>query len=253
MPGWSRDEIAASLVSVMDAHSHTHDTEAEDRRWLAATWPFVRAGLPDPPGRVIEIGCGGLGGFIFDLGHAGYDAVGVDPEAPVGRCFRRVEFERYDGPRPVDAIIACTSLHHVADLNVAVGKIAEALVPDGVLVVVEWAHELFDEATARWCFDRLSHDGDTFLHHHRDAWAESGAPWSTYFGQWARDEHGLHAWTEIEGALGTRFAADRVEQRPYYFPSLGISEDDEDAVINSGAIRAGAIRYVGRLRSQAPG
>lgn len=237
----------------MEAHGHNHDTEAEDRRWLAATWPFVRVSLPEPPGRVIEIGCGDLGGFVPDLRRAGYDAVGVDPEAPAGEWFRPVEFERYDGSGPVDAVIACTSLHHVAALDVAVDKIVEVLAPDGVVVVVEWAHELFDDATARWCFDRLSHDGDTFLHHHRDAWAETGLPWSTYFQQWARHEHGLHTWTEIEDALATRFTADRCEKRPYYFPSLGISEADEEAAIQSGTIHAGAIHYLGRLRSPAPG
>ncbi len=232
----------------MDGLSHTSDTEAADRRWLAATWPFVRASLPDPPGRVVEIGCGDLGGFVSDLQQAGYDAVGVDPEAPTGPSFRQVEFERYDSPRPIDAIIACTSLHHVGDLDLAVEKAAKALVPGGVLVVVEWAHELFDEATARWCFARLPHDGHTFLHHHRDAWAETGLPWSKYFRQWARHEHRLHTWTEIDRAIATRFTADQVEQKPYYFPTLGISEDDEVAAIQSEAIQAGAIRYLGRLR-----
>lgn len=239
-------------VNGMEAHGHAHDTEAEDRRWLAATWPFVRLSLPEPPGRVIEIGCGALGGFVPDLRRAGYDAVGVDPEAPEGESFRRVEFEGYDSSGAVDAVIACTSLHHVADLAVAVDKIAEVLAPDGVVLVVEWAHELFDDATARWCFDRLSHHGDTFLHHHRDAWAETGLPWSTYFQQWARHEHGLHTWTEIEDALATRFSADRVEKSPYYFPSLGISEADEAAAIQSGKIHAGAIHYLGRLRTPAP-
>jgi hypothetical protein len=37
--------------------------------------------------------------------------------------------------------------------------------------------------------------------------------------------------------------------RPYYFPPLGVSEDDEVAAIQSGAIRAGAVGYLGRLRS----
>jgi SAM-dependent methyltransferase len=230
----------------MDASSHTHDNEAADRRWLAATWPFVRASLPDPPGRVVEIGCGDLGGFVGDLRQAGYDAVGVDPEAPTGPCFRRVEFERYDGPRPVDAIVACTSLHHVADLDVAVDRAAEDLAPGGVLVVVEWAHELFDEATARWCFDRLPDDGDTYLHRHRGAWAGTGLPWSTYFGQWTREEHHLHTWDDIEKALETRFSAEQLERGPYFFATLGVDEDEEAAALRSGAIRPGAIRYVGR-------
>ena len=84
MPGCLGDDIASNPVTGMEAHGHNHDTEAEDRRWLAATWPFVRVSLPEPPGRVIEIGCGDLGGFVPDLRRAGYDAVGVDPEAPAG-------------------------------------------------------------------------------------------------------------------------------------------------------------------------
>lgn len=230
----------------MDASGHSSDTEAADRRWLAATLPFVLASLPQAPGRVVEIGCGDLGGFVPDLREAGYDAVGVDPEAPTGPSFHQVELERYDAPRPLDAIVACTSLHHVGDLHLAVDMAANDLARGGVLVVVEWAHERLDEATARWCFDRLPDEGDTFLHHQRDAWARSGLPWSTYFHQWARHEHRLHTWAEIEPVLATRFTADHVEQRPYYFATLGIDEEDEVTAIRSGAVRPGAVRYVGR-------
>lgn len=35
-----------------------------DERWLATLWPSVRAPLPAPPARVLEIGCGPLGGFV---------------------------------------------------------------------------------------------------------------------------------------------------------------------------------------------
>ena len=230
-------------------HSHSHDTEAADRRWLAATWPFVSGNLPSAPARVLEIGCGPLGGFVADLERTGYDAVGVDPEAPVGPSFRRVEFERYDDPAPVDVVIACTSLHHLADLDLAFDKLVDTLAPSGRVVVVEWAHELFDEATARWCFDRLPDDGDTFLHHHRDAWAESGRAWDDYFGQWAQQEHGLHPWAEVRRALSLRIEADQEEQVPYYFSTLGISEDEEVDAIRAGEILAGAVRYVGRRRT----
>jgi 2-polyprenyl-3-methyl-5-hydroxy-6-metoxy-1,4-benzoquinol methylase len=40
------------------------------------------AGLPAPPARVLEIGCGPLGGFVPMLRASGYDATGVDPRAP---------------------------------------------------------------------------------------------------------------------------------------------------------------------------
>jgi hypothetical protein len=88
-----------------------------DELWLAAGWPLVRAGLPAAPARVVEIGCGPLGGFVPVLRSAGYDAAGVDPEALEGPWYNRAEFERYEPPRPAHALVACTSLHHVADLG----------------------------------------------------------------------------------------------------------------------------------------
>src|SRR5690348_10904571 len=124
-----------------------------DDPWLAATWPFVRAHLPEPPADVVEIGCGPLGGFVPAMRAAGYQATGVDPEAPAGPEYRQTEFEDYAAPGPVAAIVACTSLHHVTGLGDVLDRIGAALVPGGPLVIVEWASERFDEATARWCFD----------------------------------------------------------------------------------------------------
>ena len=71
-----------------------------DERWLAALWPSVRAPLPAPPVRVLEIGCGPLGGFVPMLQASGYEATGIDPEAPAGAAFRRVGFEDYVPSRP---------------------------------------------------------------------------------------------------------------------------------------------------------
>ena len=43
-------------------HAHAAGGTSADGVWLAATWPFVRGQLPPPPGRVIELGCGPVGG-----------------------------------------------------------------------------------------------------------------------------------------------------------------------------------------------
>jgi len=71
--------------------------------WTAAIWRFVRTWLPDPPARVIELGCGPRGGFVPVLRREGYHAVGVDAEAP---GYHRVEFERYRPPERVHAVVA---------------------------------------------------------------------------------------------------------------------------------------------------
>ena len=50
-------------------------------RWLATLWPLVRTRLPAAPARVVEVGCGPLGGFVPMLRADGYDALGIDPPA----------------------------------------------------------------------------------------------------------------------------------------------------------------------------
>ena len=219
-------------------------------RWLAAVWPFVRAQLPPAPARVLEVGCGTLGGFVPALVADGYEAVGVDPEAPEGAHYRRVEVERYDPPGPLGCVVAATSLHHVADLDEVLDRLAGLLVPGGVLVVVEWAWERFDEPTARWCFARLvppaPGDEPTWLHHHQERWAASGQPWDHYFRGLATEE-GLHPGEAIVRGLDARFSRRLHAEGPHYFGDLaGTSQAEEQAAIDLGQIRAGGIRYVAR-------
>jgi SAM-dependent methyltransferase len=225
-----------------------------DERWLAANWLFVSAWLPAAPARVVEIGCGPLGGFVPMLQSAGYQATGVDPEAPAGPSYRKVEFERSEVPGPVDAVVACTSLHHVADLGVVLDLVNAVLVPGGVVMIVEWARERFDEATARWCFARLpepEQDHD-WLRHRQADWQQSGQSWDDYLRSWAEAE-GMHAGQDILNELEARFDSHPVTYGPYFFSDLaGTTEADEQAAIDAGLIRANRIQYVGRRSSRSP-
>lgn len=225
-----------------------------DERWLAANWPFVRAWLPAPPARVVEIGCGPLGGFVPALESAGYQATGVDPEAPAGPSYRNVEFERCEVPGPLDAVVACASLHHVADLGVVLDQVNAMLVRGGVVVIVEWAWERFDEATARWCFARLPTPGldhNWLLHRHAE-WQQSGQPWDAYLRSWAEAE-GMHAGQDVLDQLDARFDSRPVTYGPFFFPDLAdTSEADEQAAIDTGLIRAASIQYVGRRSNPTP-
>jgi SAM-dependent methyltransferase len=210
------------------------------------SWAFVRGQLPPAPARVLEIGCGSAGGFVPALRREGYDAIGVDPNAPAGPGFHRTLFERYEPSRPVDAVVASNSLHHVGDVGDAVGRIRDALQPGGIVVVVEWAWERFDDAAAQWCFARLSDEGEPgWLHRRRDDWAGSGRRWDEYFPAWA-DGHGLHPVQEVVRRLDARFTRRVYAEGPFFFPDLeGVTRDDEQAAIAVGEIRATGIRYVG--------
>ena len=217
-------------------------------RWLAAIWPIVHARLPAPPARVIELGCGPLGGFVPELRSSGYDAVGVDPQAPQGAGYHRVEFEQAELPAEADAIVASTSLHHVADPAEVLDRVAATLAPRGTLVVVEWAWEDFDEPTAEWCFSRLgSQEG--WLRRRRDGWLGSGEPWSTYLRGWAREER-LHSAMTLLGLLDERFECQELSRGPYLFADLAsTSAEDEQGAIDAGEIRAMRVDYVGRVKA----
>jgi SAM-dependent methyltransferase len=212
-------------------------------------WPVVRSRLPAPPARIVEVGCGPLGGFVPMLRSSGYEALGVDPAAPDEEDYRRVEFEQVELAREVDAIVASTSLHHVADPAEVIDRIASILAGGGTLVVVEWNWEEFDEQTADWCFERLGPDEEAgWLHHRRDEWLASGQPWSAYVREWAKEEQ-LHDAHTLIRLLDARFHREHLAHGPYFFPDLArTSEEDEQAAIEAGQIRATRLDYVGRPR-----
>ncbi len=220
----------------------------------------MRAQLPGPPVAVTELGCGPLGGFVPALRFAGYEAVGVDPHAPDGPWYRQAEFEQV-AAEPVGAVIACTSLHHVADVGSVLDRIKDSLVPGGVLVVVEWARERFDEATARWAEERLPPSADVghapeheHDHDHEDGWlagrcAEwraSGETWADYLRVWS-EGHGLHEAGAILREVRARFEVGPVAYGPYIFPDLAdVREADEQAAIDAGLIQPGRVQFAAR-------
>lgn len=223
--------------------------------WFDQMWQFIGPALPPAPASVMEIGCGRFGGFVPRLRAAGYDAVGVDPNAPEEAGYERVEFEQYRVPSPVGAVVACVSLHHVADLDVALDAIATAVAPGGTVAIIEWASERFDERTARWCFGHLAaispselEEKGTWLHHAREGFAESGLSWDGYLGAWKQEE-GLHRGEQVVRGLDQRFSRVSCVTGPYFFAELdGVSFGDEQAAIDAGLLEPVGIRYVGRAR-----
>ena len=218
--------------------------------WLAATWQFIGSQLPAPPATVVELGCGEAGGHIPTLTRLGYRATGVDPEAPQGPGYQRISFEDYRPGGPVDAVIASVSLHHANDLGEVLDHASEIISVGGVMLVIEWFSEDFDEATARWCFDRVPAPADdhNWLQGRRDGWHASGLAWDRYCQSWAAGE-GLHAGADIVRELDARFSRRLLGHGPYFFADLaGVSEADEQAAIDAGQIQAGRIEYVGQRR-----
>ena len=110
---------------------------------------FVRANLPEPPLRVLEVGAGD-GELARALGGAGYEVLAIDPK-PSGAGVRPVALLELDEPAgSFGAALAVTSLHHVEPLEESLGRLVELLEPGGVLVVDEFDVAAFDEPAAEW-------------------------------------------------------------------------------------------------------
>jgi SAM-dependent methyltransferase len=110
---------------------------------------FVRANLPSPPARVVEVGAGD-GELAGALSEAGYAVIAIDP-APAGANVRAAALVELDVPAAsIDAAVAVVSLHHVDPLAESVRHLAEALKPGGMLVVDEFDVGAFGERTAAW-------------------------------------------------------------------------------------------------------
>ncbi len=101
-----------------------------------------------PGSRVLDVGCGD-GGLVDRLGGLGYDALGVDPNAPSHARLIQERVEHATRLGHFDAITAVMALHHV-ELDAVASVFARLLRPGGRLFVSELAWEAYDERAAVW-------------------------------------------------------------------------------------------------------
>ena len=231
----------------------------EAASWQQRVEGFVLHQIGVPPARVLEVGCG-KGDLAVALDRAGYSVTAIDPRAPEGSIFRRVGIEEFSEPGPFDHVVAILSLHHVEDIGGALDKIVSLLRAGGTLVVVEFAWDRIDGATAEWALARLpyasasgkrswlerccrgrAHDGgDNGGHLHAEA----------HVARWA-DEERLHDSGQMLEEIGCRSAQRSFSWWPYLYPDLDdTSEAEEVATIEAGEINATSFCYVRAVASK---
>jgi SAM-dependent methyltransferase len=183
---------------------------------------FVGEWLPNPPARVVDVGCG-AGAMTRELWAQGYAVTGIDPQAPEGQAFVRTTLEDFAARAPFDAAVALRSLHHVGDLERAVESLWRALVPGARVVVLEWAVERLDDSVWEW-----------LVQHGLDDDAHGRVP-----------PHVIPL-TEVMAAMGERFAV-LFEERGTFLARERGREDlhaVEEAAIASGQLQALGARLV---------
>lgn len=110
---------------------------------------FVRANLPEPPVRVLEVGAGS-GGLALALRAAGYEVLAIDPN-PGSDDVRGVALADVDEPAgSFGGAVAVVSLHHVEPLDDSCRRLGELVQPGGTLVVDEFDVGAFDLGAATW-------------------------------------------------------------------------------------------------------
>ena len=115
---------------------------------------FVRASLPPPPSRILEIGAG-RGELAAELRDAGYDVSAIDPAAELGTGVKPISL--IDAEGMFDAAVAIVSLHHVEPLEASCDHLATLIAPGGRLVIDELDIERYDDrATQWWVAQRLA-------------------------------------------------------------------------------------------------
>jgi hypothetical protein len=198
---------------------------------------FALSQLPDPPRRVLEVGCGHEGGVAPALAAARYDVLAIDPHAPEGVLYRRVTLEELDDPGPFDAVVAGRVLHHVHPLDTALDKLA-GLAP--VLILDEFAWNHMDEPTVDW-----------YESQHRLLTAAGRTPKGPPdLAEWHRRHSDLHPYETLRSEIDARYAERHFEWRPYFYRWLEgpATEALEQGLIDAGAIRPIGFRWVGVRR-----
>lgn len=209
---------------------------------------FVLEQLPEPPCRVLEVGCGPEGGLVPFLAGRGYDALGVDPEAPAGGGFLRARFQDAHAElsrEGFDAVVAGRVLHHVRPLGEGLDAVA-ALAP--LLLVDEFAPDRIDPAARAWYEARRA-----------ELRAAGGdPPGPPDLGEWRLRHPDLHSDAVLLAGLRARYEERILAWVPYLHRWLGdpASEAIEQELIDAGAIRAIGYRWAGArtstTRSSAP-
>src|SRR5437764_9267848 len=114
---------------------------------------FIRANLPEPPARVLEVGAG-AGQLARALRASGYDVLAIDPE-PESDDVRAVALADLAEPAgSFTAAAAVVSLHHVDPLEASCRRLGALVEPGGTLLIDEFDVDAFALDAASWWLEQ---------------------------------------------------------------------------------------------------
>jgi SAM-dependent methyltransferase len=241
-------------------------------------WRLVAEVLPQPPARVLDVGCG-IGALSLELARAGHDVTAIDPDAtaielaergahdcrPGRLAYHKADAATWSADEAsFDVIVTTRTLHHVPEPAAALERIRHWLRPSGRLVCVDFLHDRFDRRDARWLAQIRglleatgSYRQDAHLPADPDAAVER-IEW-----EWDQDhtvDQHLNGSTDIEKPLGRLFPTHTRSWHPYLYwdilegldtdaatekPTASLVTDWETSLLAAGELSPVFLRFVG--------
>jgi SAM-dependent methyltransferase len=226
---------------------------------VAAQHTFVREALGGAR-RVLEVGAG-RGHLARRLCAYGFEVTALDLSLPTkddssGVQWIEGDFLRFEHD-PFDAVVFTSSLHHIAPLAAALDRARDLLVPDGLLVVDDFALEAPDENTARWYYelqDVLAVAGVYDAGHIHER--RTRAPLDRWRVEHEHHDAPLHTGRAMLAEIEKRFGSAQVTRGAYLFRYVcaGLSSVEvarhvmtiEEQRIADGSLQAVGLRVVAR-------
>jgi SAM-dependent methyltransferase len=125
---------------------------------VVETIAFLQDVLPEPPARVLDVGCG-RGDITRALAGKGFAVLGIDSDreaagAAAGEGLPVIEgdFLAFEGDA-FDVVLFGRSLHHISPLADALEHARRLVADGGVVVAEEFSVESMDAHTATWFYD----------------------------------------------------------------------------------------------------
>ena len=200
--------------------------------------------LPDPPARVLEVGCG-AGDLAAALLQRGYDVVALDQsEENVARARAKgVNAAAASWPDFVDApfaaILFTRSLHHIQPVTIALKRAQELLSGGGVLLVEDFAYHEADERTILWFKNMVDLlDAAGVLNHDDNRFASRIARAENAQEAWQLDHVDIAPAAEIHNAVQSLFTLRAGGQTPHLYRYVSqVAKPEVAAPVVAAALR----------------
>jgi 2-polyprenyl-3-methyl-5-hydroxy-6-metoxy-1,4-benzoquinol methylase len=248
---------------------------------------FVKAMIPHPRLKILEIGCGN-GYLSLELARDGHDVVGLDLSPEIIQVAERTrnahpptpdfgeltyycaDITTWQGPEShFDLVILNRTLHHLHQMPMTLAKVASLLTSEGRLVCQDYAYDRFSEQTASWMYGMQRLLFLSGLSDEDPATAANDAQSiealrTAWFQRAEQRAHRLHRYEEMLQALQTTFEQQFSSWVPYLFVYIGngiratspeqerrllhFLKSMEQHLIDKGYINAVGFRYIGTVR-----